>query len=114
MTAPLIINDPDARAIGLARALSARCVCSGGKVARLIFPGRKSRQFTLLYGAGFSAVRRGPAVLFVRPDVGGAPINLYKALAVAKALAEIIPSGGNFEVDGEGCGGDTTGQSDTP
>lgn len=100
MTAPLIITNPDARALGLARALSARCVCIGlgRKVVRCFLPGRKGRQFTLLYAAGFSAMRRGPAVLFARPDVGGAPINLYKALAMAKSLAK-IPSGGKLTVD---------------
>jgi len=80
----LILEQPNHRAAGLARALGARKLRRLGKVRYFLGP-RQAEQFTALYGAGFWFVRRS-----FRRDPRG--LGLYAALAVAR----------NIPLDGKG------------
>lgn len=78
----LRLSDCDKRGAALARSLGARKMRRGGVLAYYL-PGRRGAQFSALYAAGFWPCRRGGLVTYRRDP---RPLNLYGALAVARAV----------------------------
>lgn len=76
----MVLEQPNHRAAGIARALGARKLRRLGKV-RYFLNARQAAQFSALYAAGFWAVRGGAATVFKRDPNG---LDLYSALSVCR------------------------------